>query len=933
MGKRFWVALGLGSALAALGGAVEPLRFEWSGEVPIDGAATVGQLDNGLHYFILPHREPPGRVSLRLIVGAGSLAEREDQRGVAHFLEHIAFCGSENFSKGDLIEYLQRMGMKFGSHSNAYTSFTETVYMLELPQSDRHTVKEGLLVLRDYLGALTIAQEEVDRERGVILSEIQHRDSPQYRDALAYYDFLFPHSVLGKRFPLGDQTSVGALSAAKLREFYEHFYVPASGALVLVGDLDPAAAERAIKFLFGDVPAGPDRAAWPVGSFAVAGTRIKLHREPELPQVHVDLCCLRPLENFQDSRATREEKLLQCLGSAILTRRLEILSKELSAPFIEGSAEVCRPIRQEFQLAVVQLSVLPERICEAVRVAERELRRALEYGFTEGEAERARREMASQYRNARLQAQSLHSSSVAGAWVSSICAGLAPTSLEWNDDFVQGVLKNATAQRIGEAFQRAWAPTNRTIYVAGNLPEELTENSIRSTYFRSRRSLLKAPPRDCERAFAYEDFGPAGQVLERSEDRELGLQQLRFANGLRLNFKRTDFEAGQLQLRVRFGRGLLSQPEDRPGLSRFAEWAFSEGGLGKHSMEELRDLTAGHVLSADFSVGSNAFYLDGNTTAEDLPLQLQLLAAYLSDPGFRPEGEAVARKIIPQVYAGLDQTAKGALRRHGERFLHCGDGRFGYPDQGVMESYTMDDLRRWLEPELRDGYLEISIVGDGDPERVEKAVAATFGALPMRKGAPGEIHVPMELPRGQRADIPFDSEIPKGLVLVHWPTDDRWNIPQKRHLDLLASVLEDRLRVRVRKEAGDTYSPYAYQVSSAVFDHYGYICAAALVDVARIGEVARMIHRIGQELQKSGPTADEFLRISRPALTEVRELLRKNSYWLQSIDGCQACPELLEYVRTVLPFYENVQMKDLDDGRRFFNEDDAITITIRPKGL
>jgi zinc protease len=926
-------ALALWPAAVGMGGAVEPLRFEWSDAVPVDGAATVGKLDNGLHYFILPHREPPGRVSVRLIVGVGSLAEREDQRGLAHFLEHIAFCGSENFSKGDLIEYLQRMGMKFGSHSNAYTDFTETVYMLELPEGDRQTVKEGLLVLRDYLCALTIAPEEVDRERGVILSEIRHRDSPQYRDALAYYAFLFPYSILGGRFPLGDRASVESLSAQKLREFYEHFYVPANAALVLVGDLDPLAAERSIKFLFGDVPAGPERSAWPVGSFAVAGTRVKLHREPELPQAHVDLCCLRPLENFLDCRATREEKLLQCLGCAILSRRLETLSKEPDATFIEGSVEVCRPVRQAIQLAAVQLSVLPDRVCGALRVAEQELRRALEYGFTEKEVDRARREMVTQYRNARLQAQSLRSSNVAGIWATSICSGLAPTSPEWDDDFAREVLKNATAQRTWEEFQRIWAPTNRTIYVAGDLPAGLTENAIRSTYFRSRRNILKPPPAERDRVFAYEDFGAAGKVVERSENRELGLRQLRFANGVRMNFKGTDFEAGQLHLRIRFGRGLLSQPETKPGLSRFTEWAFTEGGLGKHSMDELRDLTAGHVLSADFSVGPNAFYLDGTTTAEDIRLQLQLLAAYLSDPGFRPEGEAMARKVIPQAYAGLERTAKGALNRYGERFLHCGDGRFGYPDRETMASYSMEDLRRWLEPELRDGYLEISIVGDGDPELLESAVADTFGALPERRGRPGEIHVPMALPRGQVANFTFDSEIPKGLVLVYWPTDDRWNILQKRHLDLLADALEDRLRLRVRKEMGDTYSPYAYQVASAVFDHYGYVCATALVDVARIDEVARMIQDIGQELQKSEPTADEFLRIRRPALTEVRELLRKNSYWLHSIDGCQAYPDLLEYVKTVIPFYENVQREDLKDCRKFFDADGVIVIKIRPKGF
>jgi zinc protease len=248
-----------------------------------------------------------------------------------------------------------------------------------------------------------------------------------------------------------------------------------------------------------------------------------------------------------------------------------------------------------------------------------------------------------------------------------------------------------------------------------------------------------------------------------------------------------------------------------------------------------------------------------------------------------------------------------------------------------MASYGSEDLRRGLEPELRSGYLEISAVGDVDPDELESAVAATFGALRRREGKPAELPVAMALPRGECGDFTYDSEIAKGLVLVYWPTDDRRNIPQKRHLDMLSDILEDRLRLRVRKEMGDAYSPHESHAASATFEHYGYIRACALVDVDRVNEVAYMIHDIGKELQKTGPSGDEFLRVHKPALTEIRELLRKNSYWLCAIDGCQAYPDTLQYIRTMQSFYENAKVEDLRDVLDFLDSGSAITIKVRPE--
>ncbi|MDR3317144.1 MAG: insulinase family protein [Puniceicoccales bacterium] len=912
---------------------MDALKFEWTSDIPIDGDVIAGKLSNGLHYFILPHGEPPERVSLRLIVGAGSLMEREGQRGLAHFLEHIAFCGSENFSRGDLIEYLQRMGMRFGHHSNASTGFSETVYKLELPSGGRQVLKDGLLVFRDYLTALEIDNSEIARERGVILSELRHIDSPQYRDAVERYRFLFPNAILGERFPIGDRSVIEEVDAAAMREFYETFYSPSNAALVIVGAVDPGAVIRVLQLVFGDVSDRITPANYAIGTFEIAGTKVKVHRESELPQARINICCVQMLRDYTDSKANREELLLHQVANRALTRRLEILSKEENAPFFQGEADSNLILRGTALIAGTQLTCDPQRANDALRTAEQELRRVIEFGFTEEEISRARQEISTLYKNARTQAKSIRSDRLIDDWVADICAGAVPTSVEWDDDFAQKILEATTAQRAWESFQHLWSPKNRLVYISGNISSKFTEAVARSTYLRSQRMPLRAPTSEQRPAFAYADFGPTGTISQCDVDGGLQLRRSIFSNGVRLNVRRTDFEAKQVLVRIRFGHGLLSEPANRPGLAKFAEWAFVEGGLRKHSWEELKNLLAGHVLRVNFSAGTGAFFLSGKTTEEDLRLQLQLLAAYLCDAGFRPEGDREAQKSILQVYAELEHTADGALADGGERFLHSGDRRFGYPEQAAMDTYTMDDLRRWLEPQLRDGYVEISVVGDVDPAEVQKLVAETFGTLPDRSGKPIDLDTSVALPSGQNANLTYETTIPKGLVQLCWPTDDRWNISQKRRLDLLADIFDERLRVRVRKEMGDTYSPYAHHVSSAVLKHYGYILAGALVDADRVNDVAHAAREISRELRRGEFTEDEFLRVKMPALNQVREQLRKNSYWLNGIDGCQAYPQELDFLRTVLSFYENVRREDLDSILKFLDDEKCITIKVRPTEL
>ncbi|MDR2576863.1 MAG: insulinase family protein, partial [Puniceicoccales bacterium] len=883
--------------------AMEALHFEWDTNVPVSEKIVSGCLENGLHYFILPHKEPPGRVSLRLIVGAGSLMEEEKQRGLAHFLEHIAFCGSENFSRGDLIEYLQRMGMNFGHHTNAYTDFTETVYKLELPSGNWQMLKDGFVVLRDYLSALQIDQAEVSRERGVILAELLYLDSPQYRDSLANYNFFLPHTIVGKRHPIGLKNIIEGADAASLRAYYEKFYHPSNAAVIVVGDTDPEQAVRVINLIFGDIPAGETPKSYDIGNFTVSGTRVELHREEELPQAWVQVGCMRPLKNYEDTRENRTELLLQQVANRALTRRLEILSKKEGAIFFQGEAYAQLLYRNSALAVGVRLSCDPKDVCETLTLAEQELRRVLEYGFTEEEIARARKEIAAIYKNALEQVDSVRSMQLADRVVDIIRGAHVPNSVGWAYAFAQEVLANATAQRVWESFHYLWNVKNRSIYISGNIPGKITESVVRNSYTRSQRTALKPLEREIAQPFAYENFGQSGTVTKSTVDKELQIHQFTFANGVRLNVKQTDFTAKQVLVRVRFGDGLLSEPENCPGLSRFADWAFIEGGLGAHGVEEWRDLTAGHIIGAKFRTETGAFFLSGKTTTDDLPLQLQLLAAYLSDAGFRPEGKREAKKIITQRYAELAHTSDGAMILEGERFLHSGDQRFGLPERSIVETYSMGDLSRWLQPQLSNGYVEISVVGDVEPEQVCRFVGETFGALPERSGQPLRVEMPVSLPEGQSANFSYDSSIAKGLVQMYWPADDCWNRDQMRLLDLLAEMFKDRLRVRVRKEMGDIYTPRAYHVTDYMLKNYNYICASALVDVGRVNDIAFVAREIARELRAGNFTEDEFQRAKLPLLNSLREHIRKNSYWRNGIEGTQAYPQKLDFLRDLIPFY------------------------------
>ncbi len=899
-----------------------------------DAKAVFGTLPSGLKYVILPNQEPPGRASLRLYMDVGSLMEEDDQQGMAHFLEHMAFNGSINFPAGQLVEYFQRLGMAFGADTNAHTSFKETVYQLELPKVDEHLLGDGIKLFRDYVDGLSLGQEEIDRERGIIQSEKLARDSVDYRTMLAGFSFSMPDAKVSRRMPIGVDATLKTMQRPRFVDFYESFYTPGRATVVVVGDVDVAMVKGLIEQKFADIKSKRGETATPDLGKVTSGRGLvaALHSEMEAAATDISLEITRPSKAAPDSIARRREVLVRDLADFALNTRLQELAK-VEKPAILGGESYSYDFLNFAEANGITVKCKPELWKEALALAEQELRRAVRYGFTDAEFEESKAEMLKMARMRAEQAPTRKSRDLASQVVTILAAGKVITDPVADLQRMEATLATITKAEVQESFHQGWDSKDVAVFVGGNLKLEGDASAqILEQYRASAAKEVSAPTEEKAVAFGYTDFGPAGSVASREEVKDLGITQVKFNNNVRLNFKQTPFEKNVVRVVVSFGGGMLEVPADKPGLATFAEGitgphgggggTFTGGGLEKHSADELRQILASKQVGADFAVGSDrmgndAFMLIGKTTPSDLSTQLQLLTAYMTSPGYRPEAERQFRQGLDALYQEVEHTDSGIMGNQVESFTHSGDPRFGMPKRADLEQRTTAEMKAWLEKPLRESYLEVAIVGDVDVEAVIAQVAKTFGALPARADskpaftAERAVKFPAE---PKTKDFRFKTEIPRASALVYWPTTDMKDIRKTRRLSLLGSILDDRMRLKIREEMGDSYSPMAHHLPSDTFTGYGYMFAYITLKPDQVSLVGRIVSELGEALTKDGSiSGDEFERARKPLLTQLEQMRRDNGYWLgRVLRNCQEQPYRLDWARSMVDDITSIKKQDLE---------------------
>ena len=908
-------------------------------DIPADPQAVFGHLENGFRYMILPNAEPPKRFSMRLHIRAGSLMEAEDQRGLAHFLEHMVFNGTKNYKDANkLIREMQTRGIAFGAHVNAYTSFDETVYMLDLPDMKPDTMDLCFRIMRDFGDGALLSQEEIDAERGVILSEKASRDSVGYRMMQKQFDALVPASLIAKRFPIGEEDVIKAAPRELFTDFYKRYYTPERMTFVVVGNVDAAEMQETIRTRFGSMVNPENPGADPeMGVVTVPeGVQPHVFSDTELESTDVSLTLVRPYEHIPDTSETRAAKLSIQIANFIIGRRFERLSKEEDSPIANGSASKS-VLFNNLELGSIDITAADDRWPEVVPVLEQEFRRVLDHGFLEAEIGEAKANILNAYQEAVKRKDSRKSEALATAIAGSINDGTVYSTPETDLELASAALEAITTASVHSAFKDFWnAPGYHLVLSAKTEPEGALGNL--ASLYQDSTSVLVEPPAAREAVpFGYTDFGKAGKVATTVEVEDLDVTQITLSNNIRINLKQTDFEKNRIQVLARIGTGQLSQPEGKPLLDGFASAVYDGGGLGKHSNDELSEILAGRNASSSFGISEDAFTLSGSTTPADQLLQFQLMTAMITDPGYRPEALWQFQKAIPVLFQNLRHTTGGPMKEM-DAWLHGGDFRFTIPTQTELSNYTIADVKKWLTPELEKGYIEMTIVGDFEKEALLKDILSTFGTLPKRDLKPATRTAnprSVDFPKPpSKETFTYESKIPQAVATAIWKTAGiRGNIPEFRRLNVLSDIFGDRLREEIREKLGASYSPNAGASGSDALEDFGYLIGQAMGKPEDIPLLLDTMETIARELSEKGATKDELDRALAPTLSQLEKTLRDNSYWLSTVlSQSQADPEKLDLARNRDKDYRSISLEEINAlAKKYYAPGNLHKIAILPK--
>ncbi|MFM8375686.1 MAG: M16 family metallopeptidase, partial [Phenylobacterium sp.] len=618
----------------------------------------------------------------------------------------------------------------FGADTNASTGFDETIYRLDLPRTDRETLETSLMLLREVAGELTFSPSAVERERGVVLSEERSGDGPALRAARAASDFQFRGQLPPRRFPIGEVEVLKSVDAAGLRAFYQAWYRPGNAVLVAVGDFDPDAVEGRIRETFADWrEAGPARAAPEVGKVARRGAEARVFVDPGLPSA-ISVSWASPPDLSADSEAVRRRSLHRDILLSVFNQRLSDLARTPDPPFIGAAGSASQPFRAQRTAGIYALARGGDwrKALEAILAEQKRLEA---FGVRQDEVDRVVADYRASLTADRVGAATRTPADLAGAVTASIIDGEVVTSPGQDLERFEREVKILDLSLLNRAAAELFRGSGPLVFLTGPKAIEGGEAAVTEVARRSLKARVSPGVVAATANWPYTNFGAPSGVVERRDVTDLDVVLVRFANGVRLTVKPTKFTEGQVLVRVNLGSGRLGLPTDRPS----PEWsagALIEGGPARINARDLDKALTGKVYSASFGMTDDAFVLSGTTRGEDLDTQLQVLAAYVSDPGWRPEAFDRYAAVAASIHDQLASTSGGVLGRDLAALLRGGDRRWAFPSREDLAAARLEDLRRAVDPALSSGPLEVVVVGDITVEKAMDAVERTFGALPQR---------------------------------------------------------------------------------------------------------------------------------------------------------------------------------------------------------
>lgn len=858
-----------------------------SDPIPTDPNVKTGTLSNGLTYYIQNNPKPENKVELRLVINAGSILEDEDQLGLAHFMEHMCFNGTKNFKKNELVDYLQSIGVKFGAHLNAYTSFDETVYILPIPSDDPEKLEKGFQIIEDWAHNALLTDEEIDNERGVVLEEYRLGKGADERMMQEYLPKMMHGSMYAERLPIGTKENLETFKYESLKRFYKDWYRPDLMAVIAVGDIDVAVLEEKIKSHFGHIknPKNPR----PRPSFDLPNheeTFVAIESDKEAPFSNVQLMFKdkvnsKPDVTYDDYRKSMVENLF----SQMINNRLDEIRNGDNPPFVYGFTYYGGTYARTKNAFQSSAMTSPTGQLDALKTLLVENQRVRQHGFFDGEFNRAKKDIIANMERAFKDRDKMESNRIVGRYVSNFLEQNPIPSMDWRFDFMKSQLPTITLDEVNALIKSYIKEDNRVVILTG--PEKDDLEQVKEAQVLELLDSVNAmdlkPYEDKAVATSLMTEMPVkGSITDYKTDDTLGTTTLLLSNGATVTYKKTDFKNDEILFDAfSYGGTSLYTDEDYKATSN-ANGGLTEAGVNGFDKVELSKMMSGKIANVRLSIGTYSEGLSGNTTPKDLETLFQLTYLHFTAlnkdenafKSFADKQKAFLGNLLssPQFYF-QDQLSE---------FIYGKNPRYtGFPTAEDMDNADYNLAYEKYKERFADaGDFNFYFVGNIDETKLVELCETYLASLPSTKSNESYNVSDFRPLTGSHKKIIEKGEDPKSSVRItyHGPTD--YNEKEAHALSSLAEVLSIKLIEKLREEEGGVYGAGANaSISNMPYDWFrfniSFPCGPENVDkliTATMKEVDLLV--------KEGPTEKDLEKVKKAQILDYKEDLKTNRFWL-----------------------------------------------------
>ena len=858
-------------------------------KVPVDPEYRIGKLGNGLTYYIRHNTEPAGRASYYFIQNVGSILEKDSQNGLAHFLEHMALNGTEHFPGKGILNTLERHGVEFGADINAYTGWDETVYNLsDVPVDQPGLIDTCLMILADWSDFITLSDEEINKERGVIIEEWRSRRDASWRMMNQILPVLFEGSQYAVRNLIGDTLILKTFNPDTLRDFYHQWYRTDLQAIAIVGDIDVDAVETKIKEIFSPIPAVENAAPRPENLLIPrTGTKYLLVTDPEAPETDVNLITIdrEPDKRPRDEEYVRDDLVTSLMNAMMRNRFSEIVQKG-TPPFISGSLNYGSFLARGYNALTLSATVRDNEESKAFEAALTEYERARRYGFTEGELTRAKATMLSNFENMYKQRDKISNDDWASQVRDNFLTGEPIPSLDVQYEYYKRFLPSITREEVSARLKGLAVDNNSFILVEGpDDRQHLTEKEAFDIVRKVKNAEISP----------YEDItgGPdlisgtltGSAVLRTTPLPQFSATEWTLANGARVVYRHADFEKDNVTISgYAFGGSSVYADSLVPSLALFSP-IISMYGAGDFDNVTLTKMLAGKKASVSLGLQETMQTVSGSSTPKDFETMMQLLYLRFAKPNYNREAfDAIVGRYKAVVTAKQkdpnkimsDSLTLNMTGYNPRTFIMTPESMnsIKYEDVNYIYATAFDDVSEFT----------FFITGNID-EAVAKDMAMKYiGSLPSIHAAKTWKDLGIRQPRGTvKKEIAIPLAVPKATVIMNYTAEEKYKPANYIAMDVLKGILELVYTEKVREDEGGTYGVNLNTSSQKRPVEKADLLIAFECDPERASELKEIIYRELQGIATNGPSKTDLEKVVSNLLKNREEDLLHNKYWSNTI--------------------------------------------------